>query len=151
MQYLIGKIRLTSWNSSEPFFIDEYHFVDLKDPSTHTFRPKDTILIDDYQNITLFLGFDDANNGTSMHPELNDKGFGWNPNWGGGYYTMKMYGNYFSTPSSSSTFPYDMALGGYKLKETPTDTTWERNELFATVTSQGFSIPEGTKVVSNQN
>ncbi len=150
LQYLVGTFRLKSWNSNEHTFIDEHHLVDLKDPTTWTFRPKDTILIDDYNDLTLFLGFghDAEKNKVDGVPDqdLNDQ-FGWPPKWGGGYYTMKMYGNFFPTTSSTTTLGYDMALGGKIRKETPNDTTYVDNPIFANVTQEGFSIPKGTKLV----
>jgi hypothetical protein len=148
LQFLIGKFRLDSWNSNEPIYINEYHLVDLNDPSTFTYQAKDTILIDDYQNITLFMGFDEKHNITGNYPDLDNKGWGWSPKYGGGYYTLRMYGTYLSTPTSGTRIPYNLAIGGKIRQETQVDTTYVPNPIYASmVKSAGFEIPKGTKVV----
>lgn len=148
LQFLVGKIRLNSWDDPDPIYIDEYHLVDLSDPSTWTFSPKDTIKIYDYYNFTLFLGLDEDINKTGNYPDLDNAGWGWSPNNGGGYYTMKMYGNYLSTSASTTQLGYDMAVGGNIRKETPSDTTYIPNPIYATMQgTTGFEIPKGTYLV----
>jgi len=146
LQFLVGTFRLDSWNNPDKVYITEYHLFDLSDASTWTFTPKDTIKIDDYQNLTLFLGFDEKRNKTGDYPDLDDKGWGWSPNRGGGYYTLKMFGNYYSNGSSTVTNGYDLAIGGNIKVETAVDTTWQPNPIYASMT-EGFQIPEGTKEV----
>lgn len=146
LRYLIGKIRLDSWDNPDPVYIDEYHLVELDDPSTLIFSPRDTILVDDYQNITFFMGFEEENNKTGNYPQLNDKSWGWPPNYGGGYYTLRMEGNYYSSAASTVTNLYNIGIGGNRLKETPTDTSWIPNPIYASVI-EGFDIPKGTDIV----
>jgi len=144
LQFLVGTFRLDAWNNPDPVYIDEFHLFDLSDPTTWTFSPKDPIKIDDYQNITLFMGFDEKNNKTDEHTELAD--WGWAPKYGGGYYTLKMNGNYFSNNISTVSNLYDMGIGGNMRKETLNDTTYNWRGIYASMT-EGFSIPKGTKVV----
>lgn len=146
IKYLVGRIRLDSWDSPEPVYIEEYHLIDLSDPTTLTFSPKDTILIDDYENITLFLGFDESKNITGNYPDLDNKAWGFPPKYGGGYYTLRMEGNYLSTAASTVTNTYNIAIGGNRREETMNDTMYVPNPIYATA-SEGFEIPTGTKVV----
>jgi len=146
VQFLVGTFRLDAWDSQDPVYINEYHLFDLNDPSTWTFSPKDSIKIDDYQNITLFMGLDEASNITGNYPDLDDRGWGWAPKYGGGYYTLKMYGDYFSSAAITVTKPYNMGLGGNMRIETPNDTTYSWRGIYASMT-EGFSIPAGTHTV----
>lgn len=154
LAYLIGRIRLSSWDSPEPVYIDEYHLVDVNDPTSLKFKVSDSIKIYDYYNVTLFMGFgyDAEANQTGMYPDLDNENFGWAPKYGGGYGTLHIYGDYKSTSASSTALPYDLYIGGYSRKETPSDTTYEPNPIYSTLQSSstnqgGFSIPKGTKLV----
>ena len=146
IKYLVGRIRLDSWDNPDPVYIEEYHLIDFSDPSTLTFSPKDTILIDDYKNITLFLGFDESKNITGNYSDLDNIGWGFPFKYGGGYYTLRIEGNYLSSGASTVTNVYNIAIGGNKRKETLNDTTYIPNPIYATA-SEGFEVPKGTKVV----
>ena len=114
---------------------------------------KDTIKYGSYQNLTLFMGFEDALNKTGNYPDLDNKGWGWPPKFGGGYYTLRMNdGYYLSNGASTTKFPYNLAVGGKIRKESQTDTSYVPNDkIYATMTdtpeNSGFEIPLGTKVV----
>ena len=142
LQYLISNIRMNDWEYNN-YEINEYHLVDANDPTTSTFIASDSIKITDYQSLSLFLGFREDQNKTGEFPDLDNKGWGWPPKWGGGYYTLKMDGRYLSTPSTTTASPYDMAVGGKILIETLTDTSYFPNELVASTGKTEIAPPDG--------
>ena len=142
LQYLISNIQLNDWNFSK-HEINEYHLVDVNDPSTQTFVATDSIKVTDYSSISLFLGFNEAENITGEYPDLDNKGWGWPPKWEGGYYTLKMDGRFLSTSTSTLDTPYDMAVGGNILKVAQ-DTLYVPLDpvLVATLGNSGFTTPD---------
>jgi len=148
LQYLISNIRMNDWEYNN-YEIKEYHLVDVNDPASLTFVATDSIKIVDYSAISLFLGFREAQNKTGKFPDLDNKGWGWPPKWGGGYYTLKMNGRY--SDSSSTGIPYDMAVGGKILHEGPIDTSYIPNELVGSMGNSGFELPKLNEPIKKVN
>ena len=143
LEYLVSNIRLNDWEYNN-YEINEYHLINANDPSTLTFVAKDSIKITDYSSVSLFLGFREAQNKTGDFPDLDNKGWGRPPKWGGGYYTLKMNGRFWVSASTApNDIPYDMAIGGNILTETQTDTGYVPNELVASLGKSGFGPPDG--------
>ena len=147
LKYLISNVRLNNF-LYENYEINEYHLVDVKDDKTLIWEVSDSIKYGDYASVSLFVGFLDDQNKTGEHSDLDNDGFGWSPQRGGGYYTLQMEGRFYENNFDIIPDPYDLGLGAKKLVVTQTDSTYEPNEIITSLHNSGFSLPRGTKIVT---
>lgn len=148
LQYVISDFRFTTSESKHLTF-GEYHYVDIKDGSTFSFNPKDSILTTDYYSISFYLGFLEEDNITGQYPELDGKGMAWPIIGGGGYYGLKMNGR----TTSLDPQPYNLAIGSKIRLETSEDTSYVPNEVIGSIPKLDplepiLRIPKGTKEVT---
>lgn len=105
LRYLISDVTFHQDNG-ESFTINDYHYVDLSDPSTLTYQPSMQIPEGNYTSVSFTFGFDQEDNVPGKYPELN--GLNWNWNMMGmdlGYHYMQINGVYDSlgTPKGFMT------------------------------------------------
>ncbi|MEQ8323895.1 MAG: hypothetical protein RIC15_12765 [Vicingaceae bacterium] len=147
LKYLISDVRLNNFNYDN-YQIGEWHLVDVKDESSLVFEVKDSIIFGDYASVSLFVGFLEEQNKTGEYPELDNLGWSWKPQRGGGYYTLQADGRFFSSNVDVIPDPFDIGLGGNKLVVTQSDSSYVANEIVASLKSSGFTVPRGTPVVT---
>jgi hypothetical protein len=151
MRYLISNIRLNDYNYNN-FEIDEYHLVDVKDDNTALFEVKKDFPTGHYASISLFVGFLEGENVTGKYPDLSNLSPSWNYPlvYGGvgGYYTLQLSGRFYDEPADQIPDPYSLGLGGNKLVITSQDSSWQPNEIIASMKNSGFEVPDGTESVT---
>ena len=151
MRYLISNIRLNDYNYNN-YEIDQYHLVDVKDESTLLFEVEKDFPTGHYASISLFVGFLEGDNITGKYPDLSNlsPSLNYPLAYGGvgGYYTLQMSGRFFSDPSDQVADPYDLGLGGNTLVITAQDSSWQPNEIVASLKDSGFEVPDGTESVT---
>jgi hypothetical protein len=151
MRYLISNIRLNDYNYSN-YEIEEEHLVDVKDENTLLFEVQKDFPTGHYASISLFVGFLEEENVTGKYPDLSNLTPSWNYPliYGGvgGYYTLQLGGRFYTNSADLVPDPYDLGLGGNTLVVTSTDSTWQPNEIIASLKDSGFEIPDGTESVT---
>ena len=151
MRYLISNIRLNDYNYTN-YEIDEYHLIDVNDENTLLFEVEKDFPTGHYASISLFVGFLEGENITGKYPDLSNLTPTWNyplaAGGRGGYYTMQLSGRFQDNPTDLVPDPYELGLGSDILKINSTDSSWQPNEIIASLKDSGFEVPDGTESVT---
>lgn len=84
--------------------IEGYHFVDINDPSTLSFKPSKKISAGSYNQIEMVFGLTPENNVSFSHPDLNVISWNWPDMMGGGYHFMQLEGDFIDNNSDTSMY-----------------------------------------------
>lgn len=114
LQYLISDITFHRTNGTS-FIIEDYHYLDLDDPSTTVYTPTIKVPEGDYSSISFTFGFDEEDNQTGAYADLNTVGWNWPTSTntmfgdlGGGYHFMRLEGDYLDSAGSIAQFRHHM-------------------------------------------
>ncbi len=149
-KYVVSDLRISNYKGDHTLiFGDNHYLINSVDTGSFTISPPDSIGIDDYSSISFFLGFleDENVTGTKQDLDLLDaNNMAWPPSKGGGYYGLQMEGRV--KDSDTSSYAFDLGIGGYKLIEKPADTSYQVNEVIGSVQFSGFDVPADAKEIT---
>lgn len=140
LQYLISDITFKKSDGTS-FTLEEYHYVDLNDPSTLTFTPTNKVPKGNYSSISFTFGFDDEDNIDGNYPDLNQVNWNWLSagmwgDLGGGYHYMRLEGKYDSLGTEKG-FKTHM---GTARNDNNTPNTYENNHFIASPSNSGIDV-----------
>jgi hypothetical protein len=106
VQYFISKVMLVDENGSTLEISDNQgiHYVDIRIPSTLTWRIPDEIPTSNYQSISFVFGLEGAQNVTGYFPNPPENNMSWPDMLGGGYHYMKINGRWIDDASVRQPF-----------------------------------------------
>ena len=143
LQYLISHVTFNKADGSE-FIIDEYHYIDLADPSTTTFIPETKVPQGDYTSISFTFGFDEEHNITGAYTDLNTVGWNWPTSTntmfgdlGGGYHFMRLEGDFLDSSGNVAQYRHHM---GTARNTSTTPFTFTPNHFDAQLANSAISI-----------
>jgi len=142
LRYLISDVAFHKADGS-CFTIDDYHFVNLSDTNSLTYRPNIEVPEGDYTGISFKFGFDREDNIDGAYPDLNSASWGWpsgiggSPNFGGGYHFMQLDGRFMDNNNVDTTFNTHM---GTARNMNVSPTTYEDNHFVANPTISTLTV-----------
>jgi hypothetical protein len=95
LKYFISDITLHRADGSS-VLINEEHYVDALDETTHTFRPGEGVPAGEYSSISLVFGLNAEKNVSGRFPNPPENAMEWPIPMGGGYHYMKLEGKFDS-------------------------------------------------------
>ena len=127
LKYLISDFKLHKADGTFEF-IDEEHYIDGRDGSTHTFTPAKDVPAGDYTHISFVFGLDTTKNVTGRYTNPPESNMEWPTPMGGGYHYMKFEGKYMN--NTSAVVSFNVHTGG---------TMGNRNVVDVTLPASGFT------------
>lgn len=125
------------------YTINNYHYIDIHDPSTKSFTPSQKITPGDYTKIEMVFGLTSSENTSFSHADLNTLNWNWPAMMGGGYHFMQLEGNYVN--NSNDTISYQTHLGATINPANSSDTV--NNEIHITML-KNFNVPQNSSNVT---
>ncbi len=144
LRYLISNIRLHRQNG-EIVRLQGYQLVDLSNEGSlsislnkYKFLPKG-----EYTGISFIFGFDEQDNDSGLHSDLNSISWNWPDMLGGGYHFLQMDGNYQTTEGPQ---PFNFHMGKARVSEGVFEANYRHVLLTAT-----YTIAENNTIRFNMN
>ncbi len=106
MKYIVSDFVLHT--SSGMVELEDEHYIDAADPTTHTYDPGEDIETGSYTSVSFTFGIDSIENTAGKFSNAPESNMAWPAMMGTGYHYMKLEGKY---DSAGTTKNYNIHLG----------------------------------------
>lgn len=119
------------------------HYVDIRIPSTLSWRISDELATGQYRSIRFLFGLEGGQNTTGNFPNPPENNMSWPDVLGGGYHYMKINGRWVDETGVKN--PFNLHLG----RISNDNGTFSDNAFTVTLPLEGFHVPQNESSVLN--